>query len=60
MTSQDFTKTETAEARADFLVELRGFEPMAIAVSRPRNRGISPVNLKGDERQIRLRKATQP
>ena len=24
------------------------------------NRGISPANLKGDERQTRLRKATQP
>jgi hypothetical protein len=30
-TSRDSWKTEPTLARADFLVELRGFEPMAIA-----------------------------
>ena len=31
MTSQDFTRREITSVYADFLVELRGFEPMAIA-----------------------------
>jgi hypothetical protein len=30
---------ETTSVRGDFLVERRGFEPMAIAVSRPRIAG---------------------
>ena len=44
MTSQDFTRREITSVYADFLVELRGFEPMVIADARRPSSYFSPAN----------------